>query len=879
MGTIRKRQFSLTEERIALLKQEGATDEDLKLLKEASDPVLWSETYLFDPDRGKNQFQCKDQFKDILRDPALNRAARVGRQQGKCESAQTHIQMADGSWPTAEEIYSTVGEGGTFQLLATDLDTMKHCKARAYITDNGLKELTRITTRSGFITTNTDNHPYLIWRKHSEKPEWIEGKNVQKGDRIAITRDLSACAISPESSALQPKQAKQSGHDIGHSETNHQYTSPSPTNKKVPTAIFASDNVSIAAFLDAYWESNQWAYIQHTIIGTYSRHKELIFGIQTLLLRLGLRSNIYQKEKEIHGTTSANWELQITDTKSLKKFISIILTLQEEKQDLLLRSRDATFCNTDAPDILWDIVKNREHCGVGQTYAITVPRYHNLITDNFITHNTVHMCIDIMHTGGTTSHAVILVFVPEKKNMNRMLEIMSNLLRGSELKSSFKMSTRRSIKESLEPEYDYEIKISTGSVIRFFFMSQKPDKARGQAATHIYIDEAEYLPDKAWPVIDGIVKGNPSIPIWASSTPCGLENTWFRNFCDKCSDPKNKRGSEYHLPSTLEKNWKEIEERLRDLIHDEVTWKLEVLAEWTEAKGAVYKKEIIDAAIERSSLAGKFLSLEDLQTTLEYDRGIKCLGVDWNNPQNGVRLVELCVMFGNPWVTRHENIAYEQYTQLVAVERILELYQELKYEIISVDAGYGHTQVELLQKKLPDFGAEPSKVLNIVDSAIKEKVIIEYTSPGTNSRRRNNLMIRTKTKIVGLVSKYLEEELVLPRCEDEYREGLVKEIRNFRRKSQNRDGGFQYTDNTHSLSALQFCVHGYDKLMTERNMHSGSAHENMSYGNLTDMIAEYREIHNPLEKLRISTGSYGYHNKKRYRTEGLSYGGKRRNIL
>jgi len=493
---------------------------------------------------------------------------------------------------------------------------------------------------------------------------------------------------------------------------------------------------------------------------------------------------------------------------------------------------------------------------------------------------TVHMCVDILHCAGINQHAVILIFVPEKKNMNRMLEIMQNLIRGSELRTSYRLGTRKKLRDALEPEYDYEIKASTGSVIRFFFMKQRPDKARGQTATHIYVDEAEYLPDKAWPVINGIIKGNPNIPIWASSTPSGLEDTWFRQFCDKCADPKNKNGAEYHLPSTLEKNWPQIEARLRELIFDEVTWKLEVLAEWAEAKGAVYKGSAIDEALMRGALAGRYLTMEELRQTLEYERGSKYLGVDWNNPQNGVRIIEICTMFGRPWVTRHESISYAEYTQSRSVERIVNLYKEGKHLVISVDSGYGETQIELLQKELPKVGGEPSKLLNIVDSTKKEKMVVEYDSPETGGRRRNTIVVRVKTKIVGLLAKYLEESLVLPKEEEGKRDGLIKELRNFRRKGYQRDGGFEYTDNTHSLSALQFCVHGYDIFSNSLQMRPQSAHLNIQTAELYDVVRESRSVQAAQNVARIATGSLGpiRGGQSRSRTAGL-YGGTRRTLL
>lgn len=452
---------------------------------------------------------------------------------------------------------------------------------------------------------------------------------------------------------------------------------------------------------------------------------------------------------------------------------------------------------------------------------------------------TVHMTIDMMYTASWETHAVILVFIPEKKNMNRTLEIMGNLLRRSDLRGSFVMGGKRESRDNIEAEYDYEIRVSSGSVIRFFFMSHNPDKARGQRGTHIYIDEVDYLPEKAFPVILGVLKSNPSIRIWASSTPIGLENTWFREFCDRCADPKIEDSVEYHMPTTMEENWPEIERRLRDVIFDEVTWKLEVMAEWVEAKGAVYKKDLIDNAIRRSMVSGVYMESEDMYNTLEYDGAVKILGVDWNNPQNGVRLVEIAEMFNHaPWVVRNEKIAYETYTQLAAVDRIIELHNRYRYRKISVDAGYGETQIELLHKRLVESGQDPREILLVVDSGKKEENVIEYESPETGARRKEIISVRLKNRLVGLLAKYIEGSLVLLNEEDLERDGLIKEIRNFRRKSPNRDSGFLYSETTHSLAALQLAVYGYDLYLSSNSRNLGSPADSVLSSDLQAMVRE-----------------------------------------
>jgi len=517
---------------------------------------------------------------------------------------------------------------------------------------------------------------------------------------------------------------------------------------------------------------------------------------------------------------------------------------------------------------------------IGQTPFKTKRMFYNLLRDprkdragriGRQSGKTVHMTIDMMYTASWETHAVILVFVPEKKNMNRTLEIMGNLLRQSDLRGSFVLGGKRDKKEGIEAEYDYEIRVSSGSVIRFFFMSHNPDKARGQRGTHIYIDEVDYLPEKAFPVILGVLKSNPTIKIWASSTPIGLENTWFREFCDRCADPKVEDSVEYHMPTTMEENWPEIEKRLRAVIFDEVTWKLEVMAEWVEAKGAVYKKTMIDNAIERSLIAGMYMKSSELQNTLEYSSADKVLGVDWNNPQNGVRLVEVAEMYGElPWVVRNEKISYETYTQLAAVNRIIELFIENRYRKIALDAGFGETQIELLHKKLVEMGQDPRSILIVVDSGRKEETVIEYESPETGARRREIISVRLKNRLVGILSKYIESSLVFLQEEDIEKDGLIKEVRNFRRKSPNRESGFMYTETTHSLAALQLAVYGYDVLKNDNSRSLGNPADTISTGDLESIVRS---------RMATNTGpaiiSQRFSTKRGIgsRTDGLSRGG------
>lgn len=952
-------------------KELGEDSPEFLTLLEADDPVIWSENHLNHPDTGESGFIVKDMFRAFLRSSARDRSLRVGRQIGKCEAWSTRIQLADGSWPTARELYEKVGDA-PFTLLTTDQRTLRHLPASAYIRDNGCKPLVKVTTASGHVTRNTENHPYLTWMEGMAAPCWTEGQDLRVGDRIAVTRTLAACTPP---SLLSTDEAELLGYLVGDGGTSQhmiKFTTSDPElvsrintllgrldanmvlrhtegydysfvildrarhesraswitnftrkhglagvlsrNKHVPTALFQSDTDAIAAFLGAYWSTDGWVCTsRRPEAGVTSASEVLITEVRALLLRLGILSRVYPREVAYNESIRQAWQLLVLDAPSLAHFAQMIPIVHSVKRKRLTQLPARCYQSTTdtiprgiwkyvlaqlttrrwshramlggtpydnqrirtgyAPnrktlaaqtasladpylealttsDLYWDTVTSVDTVGDEQTYAITVPSTATLITDHFITHNTVHLIVDFMHVAATNRNRIILIFTPQKKQMNRMLEIMKNLLMNSDLNHSFTMRKPKRT-SAVKPEYDYEISVSSGSVIRFFFMDTNPDKARGQMGTDIYVDEAEYLSPKAYSVITGITKRDTSIHLTADSTPSGLEGTWFRKFSDTCQRPTNTNGSEFHLPTTLEPNWVEIEERLRNVIFDDVTWALEVLAEWAEPKGSVYKKEFIDLSLERATLGGFFPTTEDLRQMAEYQQAPKWLGVDWNTPQNGVRLVELAWMYGLLWVTRNEKISYENYTQLRAVDRIMELYREQRYETISVDEGYGAAQVESLLKQLAEVvDGVVTDTLIVVDSIRKEKITVEYTSAAIGARRKQEITVRTKTQLVSVLGTVLESVLAIPKDEDQ-EHGLVRELRSFRRKEAAKDGsGFLYTGNSHSLSALQLCVYGRDRAVRNRERGEHASPGEMSSADFVRSIGERRSASEQMATLR-----------------------------
>lgn len=141
-------------------------------------------------------------------------------------------------------------------------------------------------------------------------------------------------------------------------------------------------------------------------------------------------------------------------------------------------------------------------------------------------------------------------------------------------------------------------------------------------------------------------------------------------------------------------------------------------------------------------------------------------------------------------------------------------------------------------------------VLNVVDSNRTNEMVIEYKLIN-GGRRRDVIRTPMKTMIVSLLSKYLEEVLILPEEEDS-RDGVVRELRNFRRKNTSRNGGFIYTEQAHSLSALQINVHGYDKYLRGMNRETVDAREACVSAPLVSLYSNSHRTENTIISSRFT---------------------------
>lgn len=269
------------------------------------------------------------------------------------------------------------------------------------------------------------------------------------------------------------------------------------------------------------------------------------------------------------------------------------------------------------------------------------------------------------------------------------------------------------------------------------------NNTRGQHANVLIFDEADYIGSTQLTNIINIRNDNPEkVKVIAASTPSGKREEYYkwcigasRHYKPSQEDIDNYKFSGYifeevskgngwteiFAPSLVNKKILEInpdtqQSYLQD-IKDELTeirFEQEVMAGFGEDEMGVYQKKYLDAAITEGERIGhKYtteMSAEEYKAFIEKPHmSPRILGVDWDaSDAAGPSLV--CIELDKLHTDQAGNIVpkfkvlfrmelpVNRFTYTDAVDKIIDLNDEYKFDWIAVDKGYGQTQVELLRK-------------------------------------------------------------------------------------------------------------------------------------------------------------------------------------
>jgi len=252
----------------------------------------------------------------------------------------------------------------------------------------------------------------------------------------------------------------------------------------------------------------------------------------------------------------------------------------------------------------------------------------------------------------------------------------------------------------------------------------------------------------------------------------------------------------------------------------------------------------LEMGVFPARLVDETLQNYDLLSMKKTEGWIYGVGADWNSASNGVHIV---LEGYNPadkkfWMVKKWTISRENYTQIAAIEKIIEINNYWEPSFIYVDAGYGHSQVDILHEiGRNDPGAGLHRKLKAIDMGGK----VEVLNPVLGRVKKH-----TKPYMVNLCVRRLEHgEIVLPK--EEYRregsEGLIDQMLAFHVKRVSTDGRPVYSQGAeHTLTAWMLSVYGFWMELTDL---SGKGKLNTKIGVIQGGGEEPNPDYSPLGKV------------------------------
>lgn len=428
----------------------------------------------------------------------------------------------------------------------------------------------------------------------------------------------------------------------------HNTASKGAFEKEIPKEIFKLKKEQIALFLNRLYATDGWACLSDTPnrpndrkqIGYCSVNRKLVEQIQHLLLRFGINSSLeikkssytlsiydsincekFCKEIGIYGKEEAVKKVYDMCQKGArpepyypKKIINRVLDLATEqglyKKDLCIEKnervrnyydiqksklkqyayilKDEDLINLSESDILFEKIKEIKSLGEMQTYDLSVPITQNFIANDFITHNTETMIIDMLHKACTKNHYRILVVTPYENQVRLIFMRLNEIISESPLIAS-------TVIRNTKNPYIYEF--ANGSAILGFTTGAASGSGgasiRGQKADCIYMDEVDYMGESDFDSVMAIAGERPDIGVIMSSTPTGRRGHFYYS----CLDPA--RGFQEHFhPSTHNPNWcAKMEAEFRAILSEQ-GYVHEIMAEFGTQDTGVFNKDKVDASMK-----------------------------------------------------------------------------------------------------------------------------------------------------------------------------------------------------------------------------------------------------------------------------------------
>jgi replicative DNA helicase len=306
---------------------------------------------------------------------------------GKCLSYDSEIVLADGQIVTIAELYQQ-RQGSLLTL--NDDGKFTFTQPSAFV-DDGIKPVFRVTTRLGRTVKTTITHPFLSIKG------WQRLENLQVGDQIAVPNKINIFGRE----TIPDDEVKLLAYALADSEFKNADFSQAIN---IPPIIFKLEKSQLSLFLSCLFTATQEQFHYSTVSEKLARQ------IQHLLLRFGIIAAL--KKQSI-------WELSITDSSSIQKFISEI-GISSQKVD-----PEVINPPLENSDLYWDEIISIESIGNKQVYDLTIPETHNFVANDICVHNTA-FCLNLAHNIAAGYKLPVAVFSLEMSKEQLVQRLLSS---------------------------------------------------------------------------------------------------------------------------------------------------------------------------------------------------------------------------------------------------------------------------------------------------------------------------------------------------------------------------------------------------------------------------------------------------------------------
>lgn len=467
--------------------------------------------------------------------------------------------------------------------------------------------------------------------------------------------------------------------------------------------------------------------------------------------------------------------------------------------------------------------------------------------------------IDIANRLVQNSNYQILVVTPFLSQAKELANVVKKILRSlGDTIGTWDDLVERSVTSPYQ-----EIQMKNGSTFKAFTAgNDNANAVRGQGAHLIIIDEADFLTQEAFDSITAILMDKPNTEIICTSTPMG------EGLLYKFANSKDYK--EFHFPSFCIPHYNDdMDKEFRNSL-SMMAYIQEIMAEFGLSDNSVFDTDLVN----RSTLIGTSESLHNVITNR--NRYIVSLGCDWNADKVGTRIcviaydkIEHKVIIANL-----SNVRREGWTQVAAIDKIVELNRLYTPDYIYVDEGFGEANVQQLKLIAVNlFGKVPA---DHPDLKLRDVVPVNFSSTlelrdvMTGEIRKKYF----KNFIVETTKRALETGLLA--FKDPISAPIVEQMKNYIIKSRAANGRETYEAKSqeigdHDLDAFMIALAGLQ-------LNENSILDTRRYSNVTILPLEKRgtEAYNNSDK--IEKRSYG-NDEKYHRTVRVAPGISRRSSI